>query len=64
MILLFGGQIVRTGGNARLTAADNRSESTQIQLAIVPLKAKPKAERHQNDAQQETADGRTDDQFG
>lgn len=50
MVLLFGRQIVRTGWNARLTAADDHSESTQVQLAVVPVKAKQKANRHQNDA--------------
>ena len=64
MVLLLGGQVVRTGRNAGLTAAHNRSESAQIQLAVVPVKAEQKADRHQNDTQQETADGRTDDHFG
>ena len=50
MVLLFGRQIVRTGRNARLTAADDHSESTQIQLAVVSVETEQKADSHQNDS--------------
>lgn len=50
VVLLFGRQIVRTGRNARFTAADDHSESSQIQLAVVSVETEQKADSHQNDS--------------